>query len=70
MSLKKFSKISLIVLTSFNLIATEIYVPSPLYAEGQTPTAEFGSLLTKGEEQLQALKKEKQTKLEEQQKKY
>ncbi|GAC42869.1 hypothetical protein [Paenibacillus popilliae] len=69
MSLKKFRKISLIVLTSFNLIVTEIYVPSPLYAEGQPPTAEFVSLLSKGEEQLQALKQEKQTKLEEQQKK-
>ncbi|GAC41989.1 hypothetical protein, partial [Paenibacillus popilliae] len=56
MTLKKLSQISLIVVViSCNLLTGGV---SPLYAEGQTPTAEFGSLLTKGEEQLQALKQE------------
>ncbi|GAC42643.1 hypothetical protein PPOP_2001 [Paenibacillus popilliae ATCC 14706] len=70
MTLKKLSRISLIIaVTSCNLLATEIYFPSHLYAKGQTPAAELESLFTIGEEQLQAVKKEKQTELEEQQKK-
>ncbi|GAC44515.1 hypothetical protein, partial [Paenibacillus popilliae] len=70
MTLKKLSPIRLIVmLISCNLLATEIYFPSPLYAKGQTPTVELVSLLSKGEEQLQALQQEKKMKLEEQQKK-